>query len=60
MSTSSLDTDSDTLANPGMVKTVGPDGKVEWKRHKRDTKGDILTAIEEVKNGENPVLLPLV
>ena len=60
MSVSSLDTNSDTPPAPGMVKTVGPDGKVEWKRHKRNTKGDILTAIEEVKNGENPVLLPLV
>lgn len=36
---------------PGMVKTIGPNGKVEWKRYKQYTKDDILAAIEEVKSG---------
>ena len=58
---SPLDTDydmgylnEDTPPAPGMVKTIGPNGKVEWKRYKQYTKDDILAAIEEVKNGENP------
>ena len=42
----------DTPPAPGMVKTIGPNGKVEWKRYKQYTKDDILAAIEEVKNGE--------
>merc|ERR1711981_253046 len=53
-----LDTDydmgylnEDTPPAPGMVKTIGPNGKVEWKRYKQYTKDDILAAIEEVKNG---------
>merc|ERR1712038_984404 len=41
----------DTPPAPGMVKTIGPNGKVEWKRYKQYTKDDILAAIEEVKNG---------
>lgn len=55
---SPLDTDydmgylnEDTPPAPGMVKTIGPNGKVEWKRYKQYTKDDILAAIEEVKNG---------
>ena len=36
---------------PGMVKTVLPNGKIEWKRYKQYTKDDILAAIEDVKNG---------
>ena len=57
---SPLDTDydmgylnEDTPPAPGMVKTIGPNGKVEWKRYKQYTKDDILAAIEEVKNGES-------
>ena len=49
-----MDTDSDSSPAPGMVKTVGQDWKVEWKRYKQYTTEDILAAIEEVKNGENP------
>jgi len=41
----------DTPPAPGMVKTIGANGKVEWKRYKQYTKDDILAAIEEVKNG---------
>lgn len=41
----------DTPPAPGMVKTIGPNGKVEWKRYKQYTKDDILAAIEEVKAG---------
>jgi len=41
----------DTPPAPGMVKTIGPNGKVEWKRYKQYTKDDILAAIEEVKKG---------
>jgi len=41
----------DTPPAPGMVKTIGPNGKVEWKRYKQYTKDDILAAIEEVKGG---------
>ena len=59
---SPLDTDydigylnEDTPPAPGMVKTIGPNGKVEWKRYKQYTKDDILAAIEEVKNGETLV-----
>ena len=43
----------DTPPAPGMVKTIGPNGKVEWKRYKQYTKDDILAAIEEVKAGKN-------
>ena len=42
----------DTPPAPGMVKTIGPNGKVEWKRYKQYTKDDILAAIEEVKAGK--------
>lgn len=41
----------DTPPAPGMVKTIGPNGKVEWKRYKQYTKDDILAAIEDVKSG---------
>jgi len=44
-------TDTDTPPQPGMIKTIGANGKVEWKRYKQYTKDDILAAIEEVKNG---------
>ena len=63
---SPLDTDYDmgylnehTPPAPGMVKTIGPNGKVEWKRYKQYTKDDILAAIEEVKNGMPWLLKPL-
>jgi len=46
-----LEISEDTPPGPGMVKTIGPNGKVEWKRYKQYTKDDILAAIEEVKNG---------
>lgn len=41
----------ETPPQPGMIKTIGANGKVEWKRYKQYTKDDILAAIEEVKNG---------
>ena len=46
-----LSYNEDTPPAPGMVKTIGPNGKVEWKRYKQYTKDDILAAIEEVKSG---------
>ena len=45
-----LSYNEDTPPAPGMVKTIGPNGKVEWKRYKQYTKDDILAAIEEVKS----------
>ena len=41
----------DTPPAPGMVKTIGANGKVEWKRYKQYTKDDIMAAIEEVRSG---------
>lgn len=41
----------ETPPAPGMVRTIGANGKLEWKRYKQYTKDDILAAIEDVKSG---------
>ena len=48
------DMDSPAPPGPGMVRSIGPTGMIEWKRYKQYSKADILAAIEEVKQGETP------
>ena len=41
------------LGKPDLANYV-PNQRLEWKRYKQYTRNDIMSAIEEVKNGKKP------